>query len=380
MGYCGIDQVLRDVAGNFTLLHERITDMGILRRLRACEPWIKALLQKMWPGVGKMPGNLRFVVIDGSTVQSPGADGTEYRLHVMMNLLTLEILHIEVTDAKQGECLDRYPLQDGDVVIADRGYNQPARIRELAKQGVLVVIRLNPRAMPLYKRYGSQPEKLDLYRHLKESSADRLRIPVWLGEGENALEGWVYAQRLPEAQARAARRKCRQSAKNGTPGRETLLFCEWRLIFTTLPQDLPDSAAVFLLYELRWQVELLIKRLKSLLNIDALRAKKGSELAGVWLHGKLLYALIIEKRARRDFGEAWTTLERQRTMTCWRVWKMLNIELTEVIAGTNFWRTENRADCLQVMQERPRRRKLQTFNDGLLKLLTTCRKLKVCAE
>ena len=38
----------------------------------------------------------------------------------------------------------------------------------------------------------------------------------------------------------------------------------------------------------RWQVELAIKRLKSLLNIDQLRAKKNSALADLYLHGKLL--------------------------------------------------------------------------------------------
>ena len=33
--YCGIDQVLRETAGNFTLLEERISDTAIHRRLKA---------------------------------------------------------------------------------------------------------------------------------------------------------------------------------------------------------------------------------------------------------------------------------------------------------------------------------------------------------
>ena len=47
MLYCGLDQALRTVAGRFTLLEERITETAIHQRLRACGPWLKALLQRM---------------------------------------------------------------------------------------------------------------------------------------------------------------------------------------------------------------------------------------------------------------------------------------------------------------------------------------------
>jgi len=49
MLYCGLDQALRTCAGSFSLLEERITDTAIHKRLRACGPWLKALLQAMLP-------------------------------------------------------------------------------------------------------------------------------------------------------------------------------------------------------------------------------------------------------------------------------------------------------------------------------------------
>ena len=74
--YGGIDQVLREVAGNITLLAERISDTAIHPRLKACLPWVKALLERM---IGAAAGSLihgplRFVVIEGSTVQGPGGE------------------------------------------------------------------------------------------------------------------------------------------------------------------------------------------------------------------------------------------------------------------------------------------------------------------
>jgi hypothetical protein len=45
--YCGLDQALRETAGNVTLLEERISDTGVHKRLQACLPWVKALLERM---------------------------------------------------------------------------------------------------------------------------------------------------------------------------------------------------------------------------------------------------------------------------------------------------------------------------------------------
>jgi hypothetical protein len=221
MNYCWIDKVLREVAGGFTLLHERISDTAIHKRLKACLPWLKALLQNLWPGIDKLDGALRFVVVDGSSVEAPGTKGTGQRLHVMMDLLKLELLFTEVTSKHVGEQIDRYPFTEGDVAIADRGYNQPERIINLAMRGVLVVVRLNPWAMPLFWRDTSKPElnqqPLDLYNYLKHTPDTKVCLPVWLGKPGRVIEGWVHAVRLPPDKAAEARRIRACSGKTGTP-------------------------------------------------------------------------------------------------------------------------------------------------------------------
>jgi hypothetical protein len=47
--YCGLDKPLREVAGTFTSLYESITDQSVAERLRACGPWVKAMLRRMLP-------------------------------------------------------------------------------------------------------------------------------------------------------------------------------------------------------------------------------------------------------------------------------------------------------------------------------------------
>ena len=75
MLYCGLDQALRSTAGSFALLQQRITDMAIHRRLKACGPWLKALLHALLPGTATASTSFRLLVVDGSSLQGPGAPG-----------------------------------------------------------------------------------------------------------------------------------------------------------------------------------------------------------------------------------------------------------------------------------------------------------------
>jgi hypothetical protein len=114
-----------------------------------------------------------------------------------------------------------------------------------------------------------------------------------------------------------------------------------------------------------------LKRWKSLLDVGPLRAREGSPLAELWLHGKLLYALMLEQRIRRKLGDHWGRLDQQRTTTRWRPWKLLADEIALLIAPALFWSQPAWPSCWQVLAERPRQRQLQRVPDEALRLLAT---------
>jgi hypothetical protein len=144
------------------------------------------------------------------------------------------------------------------------------------------------------------------------------------------------------------------------------------LVFTTLSPVVLSPQTIMALYRCRWQVEIAIKRWKSVLDVDALRAKANSPLAEVWLHGKLLYALMLERRMRRQLGDSWGRLDRERVGTWWRVWGMLKDEIAPMITGAFFWKEDAWAACLKVLVERPRRRKLQQLPPEAIDVLYRC--------
>ena len=73
-------------------------------------------------------------------------------------------------------------------------------------------------------------------------------------------------------------------------------FARYVIVFTTFPA-LMSASQVLEWYRIRWQVELVFKRFKSLAQLGHL-PKYDDESAKAWLYGKLLVALLVEKLIR----------------------------------------------------------------------------------
>ena len=360
--YCGLDTSLRDVAGTVTQLEERRTDTAVAARLAACRLWVKALLPTMLPRAARatLPTPRRWLVIDGSTVQSPGATGISYRLHLCLDLVTLEWTHIAITDARTGESLRHCPLGAGDVAVADRGSSQPGAMVDTVPAGADRIVRLNPHHVPLWQR---DRTPLDWVAALPDQPYATVRtcaVVVGPASTPDCGAGWVHAYRLSAAQANKARQACRQrnSKKGRTPQQATLLLAGWVRVLTTLAPEQLAAKTVLAVYRTRWQVARAIKRWKRRLDADALRARDRRPLAALWLHGKWLYALMLERRMRRTMGDAWGRLDRERQATWWRPWKLMHETITPRITGALCWPEQGWDACLDVLRERPRRRTL----------------------
>lgn len=164
--------------------------------------------------------------------------------------------------------------------------------------------------------------------------------------------------------ANEARRKAKKIAcKNGRTTKPLTLYLRgWLLIFTSIPPDVIDTTTMQALYRARWQVELSIKRMKSLLKIDQLRAKKNSVLAEVYLYGKLLYAAVLEQRLNQRFaGDKVLGLSQTRVLTPWRVLQLVSCEMQSALLMLFPANPERSEAYWRSIKERPRRRKLQTL-------------------
>lgn len=352
--YCGLDQSLRTVSVTCAHLGQALTEQAVRDRLTACGPWLTALLRQLLPAppATALHGQ-RLILIDGSVVQAPGAKTADYRIHLGWEWFSHQLVFLEVTTTKTGESLARFDWQTGDVALADRGFSSAAGIAATKARGAAVIVRCRPSGLRLQTPAG---EPLDVEQALRKATEPVVTLPAQFVHQGQTLPVWVHAYRLTEEAANRARQRCRRKAnKNSrpTPKRATLFFCGWVLVLTTLAPEQVSAAWIGKLYRLRWQIELVIKRFKSLLRLACLRAKRDGLLALVYLKGKLLYACLIERRASKICP--------LRSLT-WRSWQLAEEQLRPLITGVQHWPSRLTRRATTLLKERPRRRKRQSLS------------------
>jgi hypothetical protein len=283
-----------------------ISDVAIWKRLKLAGTWLSWLAEGVmkafvspasWPMLGD---GRRLLVADGTTVQEPGSKGISWRLHYSINMPSLMCTEVIVTRANRGETLKRFNVSPGDVWMGDRGFGHAPGVAHVVNHGGDVIVRVNLTNMPFKDGIGRPFPLLERLRTLGPSQIGEW--DVWVLHKGALIPGRICAKKLTEAQQQSAVRKCRQ--KNGKKGKvrtDTLEAARYVFVFTTLDRSISSETALSW-YEARWQIELVFKRLKSLLQLGHLRMKD-TQTARAWIHGKLLLAFLIEaiQRAGRAF-------------------------------------------------------------------------------
>jgi hypothetical protein len=250
----------------------------------------KGFAAKCWAGY-------EIFITDASSVSRPGAEGTTARVHYALRLTDLQLVQIHVTDEKGGETFRRFKrmLKAGQLWIGDRGYANPPGIAAITSRGADVMVRYNRGSLPLYDIDGDPIAVRTKLERLKKPCVPR-EWAAWVQPQNHApIRGRLCALRLPPEKAEEARvRLRREQGKEVTA--ESLEMAEFVIIFTTVPQDRLSVERVMELYGLRWQVELSIKRDKSIAGLDRLPNFRGDTIRS-WILAKMLLTQIARKIA-----------------------------------------------------------------------------------
>jgi hypothetical protein len=282
-----------------------VSDVALLKRLRKARGWLRQmcvglLRERGWRMELDSAGwNVR--VLDGTIINEPGRGGGRFGIHYSLQLPSLECDSMAITPVKgdgQGEKLNRFPAAPHDLILADGGFSKAVAVQAIVQQGAAVIIRLNPTSMPVFTRHKAAFPLLEHLRQIGEPGPAR-QWSVWIRAGGEYLAGRLCVIRKSETvtvkdQRRVRRRAQRRGSKLKS---ETLEYAGYVLLFTTLPEKEFSASQVLRCYRLRWQIELVFKRFKSLAGVGHL--PKHDELsAQAWLYGKLLLVLLGQKLVR----------------------------------------------------------------------------------
>lgn len=283
-----------------------ITDESLDARIRHARHWLGVVLTQVLATRAERPHlpALRLRILDGTAAARPGVTTTDWRIHLTFDLTRFRLDAVDITDAQGHEVMTRSVPQPDDLVVGDRAYGTRANILATLAAGAMALVRISWRSCPLQHPDGRAFDLLAAMRTVpyETTAAWDVRTAPVRGTGAT-VQGRLIIGRLPAAQAEAARTRRRHrhqnTARTNADGQRsplqpaTLEAAEYWLLFTTVPPARATAQQIVALYRFRWQVELAIKRLKSVLGLAHLTARH-DDLCRAVLLAKLLLAVLVD--------------------------------------------------------------------------------------
>lgn len=276
-----------------------VSAVAVFKRLRTAGPWLeemtRRLLKKHAQRGGVAPDWLgRVVVVDATDVQEPGSSGTDWRVHYRVRLGDLKCDHFELTDTHEGERLARFEFTPRQIVLADRGYCHRAGAAHVLQSGAALVQRLHYVMFPLEDARGAPVDLCAWVRGLDDGKAGERA--VWFRhEGRRHRLRLCALRKGRVATERARKRQRQKASRMGAELRaDSVELAAYVLVLCSLPAKEWSATRVLELYRWRWQIELVFKRLKSLLGAGHV-PKSEPASAKAWMQAKIFTALLLER-------------------------------------------------------------------------------------
>ena len=231
-------------------------------------------LETLWPG--------------GATHQGSSA---ALKLHTRLEVCSGQLAGPILAAGREHDSSSTFQSEElpkGALRIGDLGFYSLKQFKRDTDQGVWWLSRHKIGTLI----YDSQGQLIDLLAWLRQQTGDQVDLPIQLGKTER-LACRLLGVRLPQAAMEKRRYQLKEYArKKHTPlTADRLALAEWTLLLTNLPQELLSLPEALVLLRVRWQIELLFKRWKSLFKIDEWRSMD------IWhilteLYAKLLSVVI----------------------------------------------------------------------------------------
>lgn len=276
-----------------------ISDVGFMKRFKRCNEWIKWINRHMAQekmSIYDVPEKLKsanVIAIDASDITSKSAVKQTWRLHYAVNLFSMTTEQFKITSESTGESLKNFELHQNDLVLADRVYATITGIECCHNAEADFIMRIRNKAFKLYDKDGNKVVLSELLKNVGDTCCD---FNVYYMNTDKELKPirFCAVQKTEEEKAfeqKKLRRK--ESKKQLKISEETKFSHNYFFVVTSLDETF-SAEEILALYRLRWQVEIVFKRFKSILNLGSMPTKT-ADSSEVWLNCKMLIALLIEK-------------------------------------------------------------------------------------
>ena len=235
-------------------------------------------------------------LVDASDYSCYGSRGSDFRFHYMMDLFTMNTTEMYFTAASEGETLKRYTkIKENDIIVADRGYCSISEIKYVVEHKADHVIRMRSNSFNLYNEDGT---KFDLTEELKRdyTPGRKIDLKLFIKSGKEYIPVRICAVAKTDEDIKKSQRQMKKSNHDRKPLSELqTVWSHFVVVVTSL--DVFTTDQILEIYRMRWQIELVFKRFKSIFGGREFTARK-EDAVKAWFYGKLLIAIICETLAK----------------------------------------------------------------------------------
>ena len=209
-------------------------------------------------------------ILDSSVIGLPAGMKESYRgcggtgiesalkIQTLFDYINGQVKDITITEGYKNdqsfkEHLDK--IEKGALYLQDLGYFDKSSFSKIHQQGAYFISRhFNQTAL-----FNEVLKRIDLAAELGENGTFFAK-KVYLGN-KDKVPIRIIAQRLAEDEVEKRVRQLRKKAqkKGRTPCQETLELAKWSICITNVPEEMLKEKQIYLLYSLRWQLELFFK-------------------------------------------------------------------------------------------------------------------------
>ena len=353
----------------------QVSDIALFKRLKASQKWFHEMCLCLISeqNIHLPTTGIKCRLFDATTVSEPGKTGSLWRIHFSIKIPSFSCDFLKISPnrgVKTGESLLRFPIQQDDYIIGDRGYSHAVGIRYVAENKAYSLIRLNPANLPLVDSEGRTIPVLKYLKKIKKTgqTANWKVFVLDPQQKDKPIQGRFCVIRKTKKAIQLAQKKARWTSrrKGHQIQKSTLEYAKYFMVFTTFPEEEFTCKEVLQWYRLRWQIELVFKRFKSIAQLGHL-PKHDTESSLAWLYGKLFTVILVQKIT--NCANSKIPKESWRPKSQWREFSFILHQIQRAIEPTlslkdtiQFWR-----EISDDLSEPTRKRKYQLDNQNLKK-------------
>jgi nucleoside diphosphate kinase len=249
-------------------------------------------------------------------------------------------------------------LKPNDLVLRDLGYFKLKGLAQIVDKKAFYLSRLLPNIEVYLNLEDETPVNLPKYLNKVYSHESLIELTVYLGQTDK-LKTRLVVYRSPQEVIKARTRQARRNAtkKGRTPTQKYFEWLKFSFFVTNVPVEIWSAKVIGTIYRLRWQIELLFKNWKSLLQIHLLKGTRPERIKCL-IYGRLISVVIITRFC--GLASIIAQLQYQREVSFYKVtqWLLRSARLANAIANnlvSSLW-DELTSDILRICKQKRKRK------------------------